>query len=331
MFAFGVGDDVNAYLLDRLVEAGRGTVDYVRPGEDVENAVAALGRRIGAPVLSDLRIVSAPATIEDLHPGPLPDLFHGQELVVTGRYRGGGSGSLVLEGERAGRRERFAFDVDFPQRQRDNAYVARLWASRKVGVLTAQLRLHGPDRELIEEIRGLGLRYGVLTEYTSYLVQEPSLVADREEAQRRAERFARAPAEQTGETALRQARSSSRLRAAGSLSEADEALAAVPALGGELADAPTWRRVGRRLFVEADGGLRDLRADSELPAIRVELYSRDWFELQRRFPGLKPALALGESVIIAGEGLVLRIESGGAPLDVADWALLRRAFAAEAR
>ena len=331
VFAFGVGDDVNAYLLDRLVEAGRGTVDYVRPGEDVESAVAALGRRIGAPVLSDLRIISTPATIEDVHPGPLPDLFHGQELVVTGRYRGGGGGSLVLEGNRVGRRERFAFDVTFPERQRDNQYVARLWASRKVGALTAQLRLYGPDRELIEEIRTLGLRYGVLTEYTSYLVQEPSLVADREEAQRRAQRFARAPAEQTGEAVLRQALTSSRLRAAGSLSEADEALVAAPTLAGKLTDAPAWRRVGRRLFVEAVGGLRDVRADSALPAIRVESYSRDWFELQRHFPGLRAALALGESVIIAGEGLVLRIESGGTPLGVADWALLRRAFAAEAR
>ncbi len=331
VFAFGVGDDVNTYLLDRLVEAGRGTVDYVRAGESVERAVAALGRRIGAPVLSDLRIVSAPATIEDLHPGPLPDLFHGQELVVTGRYRGGGVGSLVLEGERAGRRERFTFEVDFPHRQRDNEYVARIWASRKVGALTAQLRLHGPDRELIEEIRTLGLRYGVLTEYTSYLVQEPHLADDREEAQRRARRFALPPAEQTGETALRQALVSSRLRAAASVSEADEILAAAPALGGRLSKASSWRRVGRRLFVETADGLRDVRAASGLPAISVASYSRDWFELHRQFPGLKPALALGEGVIIAGEGLVLRIESGGAPLGVADWSLLSRAFAAEAR
>ena len=331
VFAFGVGDDVNTYLLDRLVEAGRGTVDYVRAGENVESAVAALGRRIGAPVLSDLRIVSAPATIEDLHPTPLPDLFHGQELVVTGRYRGGGVGSLVLEGERAGRRERFAFDVDFPHRQRDNEYVARLWASRKVGALTAQLRLHGPDRELIEEIRTLGLRYGVLTEYTSYLVQEPHLADDREEAQRRARRLARPPAEQTGETALRQALVSSRLRAAASVSEADEVMAAAPLVGGRASKASSWRRAGRRLFVETSDGLRDVRADSGLPAISVASYSHDWFELQRQFPGLKHALALGESVIIAGEGLVLRIESGGAPLGVADWSLLRRAFAAEAR
>ncbi len=331
VFAFGVGDDVNAYLLDRLAEAGRGTVDYVRPGESVESAVAALGRRIGAPVLSDLRIVSAPATIEDLHPGPLPDLFHGQELVVTGRYRGAGAGSLVLEGERGGRREQFAFEVDFPQRQRDNAYVARLWASRKVGALTAQLRLHGTDRELVEEIRTLGLRYGVLTEYTSYLVQEPGLADDREEVQRRAERFARAPAQQTGETALRQAIASKRLRVAASLAEADEALAAGPAFGGRVAEASSWRRVGRRLFVESADGLRDVRADSAWPTMSVAPYNRDWFELQRQFPGLQPALALGESVIIAGEGLVLRIDADGPPLGVADWSLLRRAFAAEAR
>ncbi|MGH7545102.1 MAG: VIT domain-containing protein, partial [Gemmatimonadota bacterium] len=173
VFAFGVGYDVNTYLLDRLVERGRGTVSYVRPGDDLEVAVASLTSKIDRPALSDLRIVQAPAELEELYPNPLPDLFYGQELLVFGRYRGDGRGALVLEGSRAGRTERLRYEVTFARREPGNEFIPKLWASRKVGALTAQVRLNGPSAELVDAIRELGLRYGILTEYTSYLVEEP--------------------------------------------------------------------------------------------------------------------------------------------------------------
>ena len=65
VFGFGVGYDVNTYLLDRMAEGGRGTVTYVQPGQDVEEAVSSLTRKISFPALSDLRIVRAPAELED--------------------------------------------------------------------------------------------------------------------------------------------------------------------------------------------------------------------------------------------------------------------------
>ena len=49
VFAFGVGYDVDTYLLDRLTMAGRGGVQYVGPGEDVERGVGAAGHEDSAP------------------------------------------------------------------------------------------------------------------------------------------------------------------------------------------------------------------------------------------------------------------------------------------
>src|SRR5690606_40683758 len=86
VFTFGVGYDVHTYLLERLAAAGRGTVDYVEPGEDVEEAVGSLAARISHPVLVNLRFAGSPVRLTDLQPTQLPDLFAGQELVVFGRY-----------------------------------------------------------------------------------------------------------------------------------------------------------------------------------------------------------------------------------------------------
>ncbi|MGD8869719.1 MAG: VIT domain-containing protein, partial [Gemmatimonadales bacterium] len=272
VFAFGVGYDVNTYLLDRMAEGGRGTVSYVRPGEDVEVAVSALTRKIGYPALSDLRIVSAPADLEDYYPNPLPDLFYGEELVFFGRYRGAGGGELVLEGSRAGGTQRFTYRVQLPRREYGNDFIPRLWAARKAGALTAHVRLHGADPETIEEIRQLGLRYGILTEYTSYLVEEPQLAMTRPEAAMdEARNLAAAPAEQSGAEAFRRAQASSRLREADRLEEAEVLIAGVVADKAGLAGGATRegvagsvRHVGRRLFVFRAGTWTEVTFETSL-------------------------------------------------------------------
>lgn len=331
VFAFGVGADVNTYLLDRLAESGRGSVSYVRPDENVEAAVSSLARRIGAPVLANLRIVSAPATLEDTVPSVLPDLFLGDDLVLLGRYRGEGGGDLVLEGERGGERQRFTFHVRLPHRESGNAFVSRLWAARKAGALTAQVRLHGASAELVEEIRQLALRYGVLTEYTSYLVLEPGAMNQpREELEARFAAMSPAPAAQTGEAAFEKARAGSRLNAAQSLAEADAALGDAIGAAGGAADRTGWLRAGRRLFVLRQDVWSDIAAAADAPAIAIAPYGPAWLDLLARLPGLRPAAMLGDRVIIAGQGLVLRLQpEGRQTLTDGDWRRIEHAFGAD--
>jgi Ca-activated chloride channel family protein len=323
IFAFGVGHDVNTYLLDRLVERGRGTVAYVRPDEDVEQAVASLASRIRHPALSDLRVARAPVEWEDVYPARLPDLFYGQELVVLGRYRGPGRGPLVLEGTRNGRTERFEFRVEFPEREPGNAWVPRLWAARKVGALTAQIRLHGADPELVEEVRRLGLRYGILTEYTSYLVEEPQLALEEDAAglARRVGSMRAAPAQQSGASEFRRAREAAELGMA-------YTLGAVPTArirGGEA----LARFAGDRWFALRDSVWTDLRCDDRLKMAVLEVapFSDAYFEIARRRPDLRVYLALGARVCVAGDGLALRIAPGGREaLRPDDWRRLAAAF-----
>jgi Ca-activated chloride channel family protein len=315
VFAFGVGYDVNTYLLDRMAEGGRGTVSYVGPGDDVEEAVSSLTRKISFPALSDLRIVRAPAELEDHYPNPLPDLFYGEDLILFGRYRGHGSGQLVLEGRRAGETQRFTYEVELPRRENDNDFIPRLWAARKAGALTAYVRLHGADPEVVEEIRQLGLRYGIITEYTSYLVEEPLLAMTREQdfAMDRAVELAAAPAEATGAEAFKRAEASSRLRQADALEEAEAVIAGVMSEGGRGNGAATAvRHAGRKLFVLRDGTWTDMTFDDSLQVIELAPYSEAYFELARRLPAIREYLALGDDLIIAGDGVVLKLTPDGA-------------------
>src|SRR6267378_222970 len=200
VFSFGVGDDVNTYLLDRLTERARGTTEYIRPGENIERAVGTLAAKVASPVLTDVTITAGSGIeLYDMQPGNLPDLFAGDEMVVLGRYRGVGSGvwSVTVQGRRIGHQEEFRTTVG--ERENDDArYIEQLWAARKAGALSRDIRLHGQTQELMDALKQLALRYGILTEYTSYLVQEPSVALRRQAENRVMQAPAAAPADQAG-------------------------------------------------------------------------------------------------------------------------------------
>src|SRR5262245_35600956 len=178
VFVFGVGYDVNTYLLDRVSAAARGTTQYVRPGENVEQAVASFAAKVRQPVLADLHIADGAVRLTDIYPRQLPDLFAGEDLVLFGRYtvQRDMEGEVAVTGRRAGRTERYATQAQFAAYENGNDFIPRLWAARKIGSLSQQMRINGQNPELVEEIRALALRYGLLSEFTSYLVQEPNAV-----------------------------------------------------------------------------------------------------------------------------------------------------------
>jgi Ca-activated chloride channel family protein len=172
LFSFGVGYDVNTVLLDRLAEDLRGARDYVVPKEDIEVKVSALVAKTTHPVMTDVSVSVEGVAIHDLYPRRLPDLFRGSELSVLGRYGPGGKAVIRVKGKVRGTPREFVNEVVFPDREESSGFLGRLWATRRVGHLMDEIRLHGETAELKDEVVRLAKRYGILTPYTSYLVLE---------------------------------------------------------------------------------------------------------------------------------------------------------------
>jgi Ca-activated chloride channel family protein len=93
-------------------------------------------------------------------------------LIVAGRYTGRGSGKLRIEGTVNGQRREFDYEVKFPSDHSDYEFIPRLWATRRVGYLLDEIRLHGDNKELRDEVTDLARKYGIVTPYTSYLIVE---------------------------------------------------------------------------------------------------------------------------------------------------------------
>jgi Ca-activated chloride channel family protein len=172
IFTFGVGDDVNATFLDQLAERTRAVSTYVRESEDIEAKVSGLYAKISNPVLTELKLTVGPGvTLTEMYPSELPDLFHGTQLVVLGRYSGQGHAAVKLTGNVGAEAKEFVYEVNFADKTvEDKAFVEDLWARRKVGYLLDQIRRNGEKKELVDEVVSLAKRYGITTPYTSYLI-----------------------------------------------------------------------------------------------------------------------------------------------------------------
>jgi Ca-activated chloride channel family protein len=175
IFVFGVGVDVDAVLLDKLALENHGVPTYVRPNEDIERKLALLTEKIRFPVLSDLKVEFGGMSASEVLPGTVPDLFRGGQVVLAGRYRKGGPAEVVIRGRDGALEREFRYRLaagGAGEGLRDD-FPARVWAVRRIADLVDQIRLLGrKDRELVDEIVSLSLRFGIVTEYTSFLADE---------------------------------------------------------------------------------------------------------------------------------------------------------------
>lgn len=216
VFGFGVGYDVNAPLLTAVSRETRGAPTFVLPQEDVEVKVGQVFRRLTGPVLASPTLKPGTASrVKDMLPGELPDIFEGDQLIVLGRYTDQDKAlKFTLSGQGGEGERTFGMSFDPKRASVEHSFVPRLWAQRRIAQLVDAVRQAGADgkgeavsTELIDEIVALSTRWGILTEYTSFLAIEAgvelddqlafrSMTADQEGAERlgaQARRRASAP------------------------------------------------------------------------------------------------------------------------------------------
>jgi len=299
LFTFGVGYDVNAILLDTISQNHRGTSAYVEPGQSIETEVTAFYAKISMPLLSDLRLQADGVVLEDMYPYPLPDLFAGGQLLVVGRYRKGGTAYLTLRGTVNGQQRSFSYPGVRFNDQGGQDFIPRLWATRKIGHMLKEIRLHGENKELVDSIVSLSVRYGIMTPYTSFLVDERQEILTEAGRQRVAAGSPLAmptAMPMTGAQAVADSKLQSRL------------MVTVDGGGEETAKIKT---VANKAFILRNGYWTDITYDPhKMRPTRLDFGSSAYFKLLAEHPQWGKYLAVGERVIVVLEGKAYQVEPG---------------------
>jgi Ca-activated chloride channel family protein len=188
LFTFGVGYDVNARLLDKLVGDNHGRGAYVKPNESIESKVSALYTRIKNPFMTDVTASLEHFSTRDDCPSELGDLFEGDQLIRVGRIFANSEASynhldaedcpatLTVNGFINGEQHSFEYPVTLNRSEHSRSYqfVEKVWAVRRIGQLLQETQRRGRVEEIVDELIRLSKRYGIVTPYTSYLADERS-------------------------------------------------------------------------------------------------------------------------------------------------------------
>ncbi len=170
IFSFGVGHDVNTLLLDQLGLLYSGKPTYVQPGENLELVLGDFFSVISQPVLTNCKLTLPEIGATEKFPASLGDLYHGQQLIVAGRFDKPASGAVKLTAMRDGKEIEFSWpNVDFTNTA-EAKYVPSVWAGRKIAFLLDQIRANGENQEMVSEVMALSTEFGIQTPYTSWLV-----------------------------------------------------------------------------------------------------------------------------------------------------------------
>src|SRR4026208_2299625 len=335
IFSFGIGSDVNTQLLDQIAEGTRAFSQYVLANEDLELKVSNFYTRIKEPALTNLKLdLGGGVRTAKMYPADLPDLFKGDQLVVAGRYSGAGDVEAKLTGNVGGREQTFTYKLHFDDRKTTDDYVPRLWATRRVGFLLDEIRIHGETAELRDETTELARKYGIVTPYTAYLIVEDedrrrvpmgdrsmqSMSADVATRTEVAKAWGGFKDKKEGEDGVANARSQNAFKFA------QQALASITSgasesLRGFAAAAPVGtpaaarlsqytqqsRFVNGRAFFQNGNQWIDSNAQNTGKRQRVQFNSEEYFNLLTKHPEAGPWLALGQNVVLTLDDTVYEI------------------------
>ncbi|NIO49869.1 MAG: VWA domain-containing protein [Candidatus Aminicenantes bacterium] len=290
IFVFGVGYDVNTELLDRISSDNRGTSVYVAEDENLEVAVSNYYEKISSPLLSDLKVDFKGIEVRNTYPRVMPDLFKGSQLVLVGKYTGKGKVTVALSGKVGKEAKRFILkDQELVQAESYN-FLPRLWATRRIGYLIEEIRLQGANKELIDEVKKLGLKFGIVTPYTSFLVTEK---------ERRALDMAAPEAEEalkarkvTGAGAVKIARGAQKLKV----------VAQAPHVASQMI-----KYKEDKTFYLKDEYWVDSLYEEGTPVKEVRFNSDEYFRLLSEKPGIAKYLSVAKKIIVNFEGVNYKI------------------------
>ncbi|KAF1080116.1 MAG: hypothetical protein GQF41_3583 [Candidatus Rifleibacterium amylolyticum] len=323
LFSFGIGDDLNATLIDSLAEENSGVSDYVSEDEDLEIKISALFSKLTHPVLTDVSLQFHNVEVSQIYPRKVGDVFKGSNILILGRYSKPGAARITLSGRLREEMVKLDFETDFPAREAENAFVAKIWATRKIGFLLEQIRKNGADDELKNEIITLAKRYGILTPYTSYLVLEdndrlgpnlrqtmipddmPSASFDEEKSKFSVQRL---ESLSDGADAVGASREMNTLKSAA----APQSFSPARAQPGSRVvtrgiQAPVSKEAGGKTFYFIDEKWIDSSVKGQDPQITIKAWSAAYFDLCNKYPDLAKMLSVGEKVIVIFRNKVIEI------------------------
>ncbi|MFH1767952.1 MAG: VIT domain-containing protein [Candidatus Omnitrophota bacterium] len=165
VFTFGIGTAVNRYLIEGMARAGRGEPFVVTGQSEASKAARRFKEYISGPVLTDIKVEFEGVGPYDVEPKNIPDLFAQRPIIIYGKYKNP-TGTVVISGKAAGEEYRQEISIKRQDESESNLALKYLWARERIAELSDYQKV---GEDVREEVTNLGLKYSLMTEYTSFV------------------------------------------------------------------------------------------------------------------------------------------------------------------
>jgi Ca-activated chloride channel homolog len=176
VFSFGIGSSVNRALIEGVARAGKGSPFVVLDPAEAPGKAAKFRQYVESPLLTKVQLKFQGVDVFDVIPQQLPDLMAERPLVAFGKYRGSGRGAIEVVGSRGSGAFKQQLPFDTSAASAANRPLRSLWARSWVEELTDQHAALGGNPSTERAIEHLGLKYGLLTQFTSFVAIDSQVV-----------------------------------------------------------------------------------------------------------------------------------------------------------
>jgi len=180
VFAFGIGSSVNRYIIEGIAHVGMSEPFIVLNPDGADTEAEKFRKYINNPVLTQIRKTFSGLDVYDVEPLSVPDVLAERPVIIYGKYRGKAQGRITLEGFAGNKKYKKAFEVSDVKPDPKHSAIRYLWARKKIQILSDYKNLGDGSQEQ-QAVTDLGLRYNLMTAYTSFIAVEEKPVNSEKE------------------------------------------------------------------------------------------------------------------------------------------------------
>ncbi len=177
VYAFGIGSGVNRYIIDGMAHVGGGEPMVITTQKEAHAKAEKFRKYINRPVLTQVKTSFNGIEVYDMEPSTIPDVLAERPVIVFGKYKGTPKGNITISGYTGGASYSKTFKVANYKPSKRNAAIRSLWARERIKLLDDYNGVDS-DPETTKEITNLGLKYNLMTAYTSFVAIDHEVVGD---------------------------------------------------------------------------------------------------------------------------------------------------------
>ncbi|MEI6091686.1 MAG: VIT domain-containing protein [bacterium] len=175
VFAFGIGTSMNKLTIEGIARAGNGLYFEANRLDDAEYQSERFVKYIATPILTDIKVTYDGFGVSEVEPMSVPDLFPDRPIIIYGKWDGNLQGGIKIEAING--QEKISVELPITKfgEMVEGDALKQLWARKQIELLS-DYQSFGERDKYKKEITDLGLKYSLMTAYTSFIAVDNEIV-----------------------------------------------------------------------------------------------------------------------------------------------------------